>query len=185
MFVGHPRLALMTAVLVVALVLSGRQPAVQAQPTFRVVHYFPAGDDAGSPQTGLMVDWDGSLYGMSRAQTNLKAFGLTPDNHYFWYGDIPGSGPNPPDGACYGRALIMGGDGRFYGATYDGGASNVGSLARTLAILAATPNQSRHAMTDGVSPIEVSPLTDMIAIAARAIQRPTPRNTVCQQKSRR
>jgi uncharacterized repeat protein (TIGR03803 family) len=74
------------------------------------------------------VDWDGTLYGMSRGRTSLKAFGVTPDNQYFWHGDEPGSGPNPPDGACYGRALIAGWDGRFYGATYDGGASNVGSI---------------------------------------------------------
>lgn len=81
------------AVLLAGVLFTRTGRVVQAQPAW-VVHYFNYGSGAGSPTSGLIVSADGTLYGLGvDPLTGVnKAFGVTPDNEYFWYGDIPGTG---------------------------------------------------------------------------------------------
>lgn len=66
---------------------------------------------------------------MTWTQNARKVFGLTPDNLYFWYGSVPGSGP--ANTSCDSAEPIVASDGRLYGVNRDGGTLHQGSIFST------------------------------------------------------
>ena len=122
---------------------------------FVVLHRFTGGaSDGVSPQAGLILDGDGTLYGTTiqggvwndgtvfKVKTDGTGFALL---HSF---------AGASDGANPFGGLILGGDGSLYGTTGQGGASNLGTVftVRTDGTGFALLHSFMGGASDGVSP---------------------------------
>jgi uncharacterized repeat protein (TIGR03803 family) len=93
------------------------------------IHIFTNGLDGGTPQTGLMQASDGNIYGTTSqggAASGGTIFRVTPTDafttmHHFILSD----GIDPETSS---PGLMQGSDGKLYGVTTSGGASNGGTL---------------------------------------------------------
>jgi uncharacterized repeat protein (TIGR03803 family) len=117
------------------LVLAGRSGNTDAQ-TLTNLHSFVGSPHDGSfPQAGLVQGRDGNFYGTTGGggtSTNCsggcgtvyKISSSGSLTNLYSFGSSPSDGENPAAG------LVQGSDGNFYGTTYDGGTSNVGTVFR-------------------------------------------------------
>lgn len=117
----HPRtLAVVMAVLIGTTMVG--VPRAQAQ-TYTVLHEFTGGDDGGYPQSALVIDRAGNLYGTAvlggRSGEGVvfkmehSGSGWTLQPLYSFYGGSDGAAPWGP--------LTMAADGSLYGTTLGGG----------------------------------------------------------------
>ena len=104
------------------------QSAFAGAVSFGVVHNF-TGADGASPLAGLVQDSNGTLYGMTNTGGSVAQgtiFKMAPHGssftvlHNFTGGATDGANPH--------GGLIRGADGALYGATTNGGASNLGAI---------------------------------------------------------
>ncbi|HMF60185.1 MAG TPA: choice-of-anchor tandem repeat GloVer-containing protein, partial [Vicinamibacterales bacterium] len=97
--------------------------------TVTILHSFTGGADGGLPSTTLIQGDDGLLYGT--ALTNSKGFGavfsVTTSGTVKVLHSFEGY---PTDGAGPYASLVKGRDGNLYGATFNGGPSNAGTVYR-------------------------------------------------------
>ncbi len=99
--------------------------AIAKGSSFAVLYTFTGGNDGGVPETGLIADGAGNLYGTTFAGCGYgTVFKLAPDGtetvlHCFNSGN-DGGGPL--------GALIQDQAGNLYGTTYEGGADNSGTV---------------------------------------------------------
>jgi uncharacterized repeat protein (TIGR03803 family) len=119
----------------IVLVLAGRSGNTDAQ-TLTNLHSFVGSPHDGSfPQAGLVQGRDGNFYGTTGGggtSTNCsggcgtvyKISSSGSLTNLYSFGSSPSDGENPAAG------LVQGSDGNFYGTTYDGGTSNVGTVFR-------------------------------------------------------
>ncbi|MBM3821632.1 MAG: hypothetical protein FJ404_01880 [Verrucomicrobia bacterium] len=99
---------------------------------FTVLHAFTGGtNDAAKPYGGLVEGSDGALYGttfLGGASNRGSFFRIRKDGTGFaalkHFSDAPGDASQPTS------TLLKGSDGRFYGTSYLGGASSIGTVFR-------------------------------------------------------
>ncbi len=112
-------------------ILTARALAAQA---YETVHSFTS--DRGGPSGGLIQEPDGKLYGVAGNGGRYgrgTVFVLTPDGlGGFGYAELHEF--NGGDGDAPRAPLVKGNDGLFYGATYWGGAHNLGAVFRVDAL---------------------------------------------------
>jgi uncharacterized repeat protein (TIGR03803 family) len=105
-------------------------PAAGGSYTEKVLHNFTNGADGGNPQSGLILDGAGNLYGTTYVGGNYgygTAFELTPAGNGTWnekvlYSFGSGNTAYPTSG------LIFDGAGNLYGTTLQGGPAQGGSV---------------------------------------------------------
>jgi uncharacterized repeat protein (TIGR03803 family) len=107
---------------------SGRGTVFKITPsgTETVLYSFPAG--SSDPYTGLIQGIDGNFYGTTGAggtSDDGTVFEITPSGTETVLHAFAKSGS---DGEIPYAGLIQGGDGNFYGTTYNGGASGLGTV---------------------------------------------------------
>jgi len=107
---------------------SGRGTVFKITPsgTETVLYSFPAG--SSEPYTGLVQGSDGNFYGTTGANGTSDdgtVFEITPSGTETVLHAFAKSGT---DGQIPYAGLIQGSDGNFYGTTYDGGASGLGTV---------------------------------------------------------
>src|SRR6516225_8715902 len=136
----------------------------------KTLHSF-VGTDGAYPNSFLVQGTDGSFYGTTIAGGNLAAcsgsgcgtvFKVTPGGALTMLYKFC-SQPNCTDGAVAFDGLVQGTDGNFYGATWQGGAYNLGTIykmtpAGALSVIYSFCSQS--ACTDGANPLWVVPGKD-------------------------
>lgn len=91
------------------------------------IYSFTAGADGALPLASLTVAPDGSLYGTASTNGGFGqgvVFQLNPTNNLL----TPLAGFNGANGANPQAGLTIGPDGNFYGTTYSGGSSNLGTI---------------------------------------------------------
>jgi uncharacterized repeat protein (TIGR03803 family) len=100
--------------------------------TLTVLHSFTAYSDGAEPYAGLIQATDGNFYGVTTigGRTLGTVFKITPSGtftslHVFAGYPTDGANPWPP--------LMQASDGNFYGTTYGGGTSNVGTVFKITA----------------------------------------------------
>ena len=97
--------------------------------TVSTLHSFTGtGSDGSSPQAGLVQGTDGSFYGTTSAggSSNLgTVFRITSSGTISTLHSFTGTGS---DGSNPYAGLLQGTDGSFYGTTYAGGSSNLGTV---------------------------------------------------------
>lgn len=127
-------------------------------PVESVIYSFTGGADGGYPYAGLVEGSDGNLYGTtiqggaSDAGTVFEISGLggTPAESviYSFAAGADGSYPN--------ASVIQASDGNLYGTTFQGGASNYGTVFR-IGNLAGTPTETVLygfvGAADGINPV--------------------------------
>jgi len=104
--------------------------AASADATFQTLYAFTGGNDGGSPQSGLIMDAAGNLYGttpLGGASSMGTLFKLAPDGTFILLHTFKGG----RDGATpTGAALTLDGHGTIYGLTQAGGVANGGTAYR-------------------------------------------------------
>jgi uncharacterized repeat protein (TIGR03803 family) len=93
------------------------------------VYSFSGGEDGAYPQSTLVIDKSGNLYGTTPSGGTAGdgvIFKLTPDGHETVLHSFAGGA----DGLRPMGGLVAGPDGNFYGATYQGGAGDYGTIFR-------------------------------------------------------
>jgi uncharacterized repeat protein (TIGR03803 family) len=127
---------MMSSIRGVTLVMAGTVTfglAAQAQ-TFSVLHTF-TGTDGANPQSGLILDSDGNLYGTTVGGGNLSCLPPSGCGVVFEL-DSKGKGivlhrfAGNGDGTYPYSPLVRDAKGNLYGTTYGGGASNEGTVFR-------------------------------------------------------
>jgi len=109
---------------------AGQRPPAQAKAvtvppsptqTYRVIYNFTGAGDGADPQTGLVIDAAGNLYGTTAGTgpgQGGTVFKLSPSasgwrySRLYSFSGADGEGPD---------SLVLGADGRLYGTTYGGG----------------------------------------------------------------
>ena len=94
-----------------------------------VVHSFAGGTDGAAPQAGLVLDATGNLYGTTAnggASGNGTVFKITPAGGESVVHSFAGG----TDGVWPQAGLVLDATGNLYGTTYQGGASNFGTVFR-------------------------------------------------------
>jgi uncharacterized repeat protein (TIGR03803 family) len=91
---------------------------------YRTLYNFTGGNDGGNPYGGVILGWDGNLYGVAGGAGPSNAglvYKLDLRGHeavlYSFTGGADGASPN---------GVVMDGAGNLYGTTMDGGSSGVG-----------------------------------------------------------
>ncbi|HEV3060532.1 MAG TPA: choice-of-anchor tandem repeat GloVer-containing protein [Vicinamibacterales bacterium] len=119
---------------------------------FNVLHVFAGGaTDGAAPGAALIQAADGNFYGTTYyggASNYGTVFRMTPAGTITVLHAFAGA---PTDGAFPLAALCQAADGNFYGTTYDGGASNYGTVFRMTPAGIVTVLHS-FAATDGANP---------------------------------
>ena len=119
--------------------------------TVTILHSFTGGADGGLPSTTLIQGDDGLLYGT--ALTNSKGFGavfsVTTSGTVKVLHSFEGY---PTDGAGPYASLVKGRDGNLYGATFNGGPSNAGTVYRLTPEGSFTILYAFKGMSDGAGP---------------------------------
>lgn len=97
--------------------------------TYSILYAFQGGADGSNPAGPLAIDGDGNLYGVTSGigGGSGSIFKLTPEGTkttlYVFTGG-PGDGSQPSNG------VVRDGAGNLYAATYNGGASNFGTVVK-------------------------------------------------------
>jgi uncharacterized repeat protein (TIGR03803 family) len=121
-------------------------PSAQAQ-TFTVLYNFTGGSDGGYPYGGLIQDANGNLYGTTSAggASNYgTVFKVTPTGtETVLYSFAGGS-----DGKYPYAGVILDSEGNVYGTTYQGGASNDGTVFK---VNASGGESVLHSFTGGTT----------------------------------
>ena len=119
--------------------------------TLTVLHSFTAYSDGAEPYAGLIQATDGNFYGVTTigGRTLGTVFKITPSGtftslHVFAGYPTDGANPWPP--------LMQASDGNFYGTTYGGGTSNVGTVFKITAGGSLTILHSFTGTPDGGNP---------------------------------
>ena len=123
---SRPQKIIPLAVLLATLLIL---PCVHGALTFTSLLSFSVTNGA-NPAAGLVQGRDGNFYGTAPnggPNSNGTVFAISPDGSFFtnFYNFTGGTNGAGPFGG-----LIVGADGSFYGTTYGGGASNVGTVFR-------------------------------------------------------
>jgi uncharacterized repeat protein (TIGR03803 family) len=125
---------------------------VTAGGTESVLYSFAAGSDGQHPYAGVIQGSDGNFYGTTY-QGGANGFGtvfrLTPGGTETIVYSFAGGGS---DGANPEAGLTQGSDGNFYGSTYLGGTSNLGTVFRVSPGGTQTVLHSFGGGTDGANP---------------------------------
>jgi len=105
----------------------------QTQWAFKVLYTFKGGADGGQPNSGLIFDTQGALYGTAAAGGSSNAgtvFKLTPpaSSTVTWSESVLYSFKGGADGASPYASLIFDSRGALYGTTILGGSSNAGTV---------------------------------------------------------
>ena len=113
-----------------ALVMCAVASAASAVPTYQTLYSFTGASDGATPQSGLVMDAAGNLYGTTPygGASNLGTlFKLAPDGTFTLLHTFKGG----RDGATpTGAALTLGARGTIYGMTVNGGVANGGTAYR-------------------------------------------------------
>jgi uncharacterized repeat protein (TIGR03803 family) len=86
----------------------------------KILYNFTGGSDGGYPQTSLILDNEGNLYGTTPANVFEVMADGTEKNLYTFQGS--------PDGYEPLASLVRDGEGNLYGTTFTGGAYNAGTV---------------------------------------------------------
>jgi len=92
--------------------------------TFHLLHSFTGGDDGGIPESTLLFDPSGNLYGTTTSGGKYGygvAFELIPQSNGSWSEKVLHAFRSYPDGANPWGGLIFDSAGNLYGSTSDGG----------------------------------------------------------------
>jgi uncharacterized repeat protein (TIGR03803 family) len=125
---------------------------ISSNGAFNSLYSFTNGIDGGSPYAGLAEGLDGAYYGatVSGGASGdgvifqiTSAGALTP--FYSFTNGVDGSQPR--------AAMILGGDGGFYGTTYQGGSNGLGVVFRFTTIGGLTPLHSFKGGSEGANPL--------------------------------
>lgn len=125
-------------------------PSAQAQ-THNVLYSFAGGTDGATPNAGLVLDDAGNLYGTTKTGgvSNLGTiFKLDTDGNETLLHSFTGGA----DGATPNAGLILDPAGNLYGTTYEGGASNFGTVFKLDTAGTETVLLSFTGGADGASP---------------------------------
>jgi uncharacterized repeat protein (TIGR03803 family) len=113
-----------------ALAMCAVASAASALPTYQTLYSFAGASDGANPQSGLVMDAAGNLYGTTPqgGASNLGTlFKLAPDGTFTLLHTFKGG----RDGAApTGAALTLGARGTIYGMTVNGGLANGGTVYR-------------------------------------------------------
>jgi uncharacterized repeat protein (TIGR03803 family) len=101
--------------------------------TVTTIHDFGSGSDGENPQSGVIFDRDGNLYGtaaLGGSRGNGAAYQLAPPagGQGQWTETILHQFAGQPDGATPDSVLTMVANGRLFGTTQLGGSKNLGSV---------------------------------------------------------
>jgi uncharacterized repeat protein (TIGR03803 family) len=108
---------------------SGTVFRISPSGSFTNLHFF-SGSDGGLPVAGLVQGSDGNFYGTTEgggANNDGTVFQISPSGTFTNLHSFSGY---PSDGGHPYAPLLQGSDGNFYGTTYSGGTSNLGSAFR-------------------------------------------------------
>jgi uncharacterized repeat protein (TIGR03803 family) len=106
--------------------------------TFTNLYKFTGGNDGGFPQAGLVQGKDGNFYGTTQSGGSNSigtVFQITPEGQFKSLISFPSSSV----GSYPYAALVQGSDGNFYGTTYIGGNSQLGTIFQITAAGNLTP----------------------------------------------
>ena len=96
----------------------------------KVLYSFTGGNDGANPQTDLITDTVGNLYGTASAggvNNCGVVFKIKPNGHE----TVLYTFKCRPDGFTPNGALVMDSAGNLYGTTYGGGAPNMGTVFKS------------------------------------------------------
>jgi uncharacterized repeat protein (TIGR03803 family) len=99
--------------------------------TIKVIYTFQGAADGGGPESSLIMDQSGKLYGTTSAYGTARAgtvFVLSPNTGGGFTESVLYTFSGGSDGAGPISTLIMDGDGNLYGTTNGGGAQNSGAV---------------------------------------------------------
>ncbi|HLY06343.1 MAG TPA: choice-of-anchor tandem repeat GloVer-containing protein [Rhizomicrobium sp.] len=117
-----------------------------------VIFAFPGGSGGAFPQTSLVMDRQGNLYGTTRfggTANGGTVFKLAPDGTETVLHSFPGGS----DGASPYAGLVRDGKGNLYGTTQQGGSADAGVVFKVTSTGAETVLYSFGGGTDGDQPV--------------------------------
>ena len=144
-------------VLACALLLGAIVPISVGAQTFKTLYKFKEQDAASGPNSALVWDAAGNLYGTAggspNGEGNGAVFELSPSGEMTFLYTFPGTNGNGENGAQP-QGVVFGTDGNLYGDTYDGGYNNYGVIFKlTLSGQFTLLYNFQGSPNDGVAPI--------------------------------
>jgi uncharacterized repeat protein (TIGR03803 family) len=111
----------------------------------KVIHNFGSGTDGRTPQSSLVFDAAGNLYGTTYAGGSEglgTVFKISPNGSGGWTTTVLHNFRGAPDGANPYAGLVMDGAGNLYGTTHAGGNSSTDCSAGCGTVFESSPNGS-------------------------------------------
>jgi uncharacterized repeat protein (TIGR03803 family) len=125
--------------------LTGALLAISSWASEKVIHNFGSGTDGQDPQSSLIFDGAGNLYGTTYAGGSYglgTVFRTSPNGSGGWTTSVLHSFRGAPDGANPYGSLVIDSAGNLYGTTYSGGGSSINCTDGCGTVFETSPNGS-------------------------------------------